>query len=130
MWKLMLEKPELRVVNDQFGRPTYAQDLADFLVKLIDTGAGIPLASGMWHFANAGPTSWYGFANEIRVCLLQRGLDVTVKQILPVSTDEFPRPARRPKNSVLSTERLLVQGIIPRDWRVALAEYIQQRLVE
>jgi dTDP-4-dehydrorhamnose reductase len=129
MWTLMLEKPELRVVNDQLGRPTYARDLARFLVALANPQEQPLLESGLWHFANSGSTSWYGFANEIYSCMVREGLAVTVKKIHPVSTAEFPRPAKRPKNSVLSTQRIEAHGIIPRNWRDALAEYIQQRVV-
>jgi len=127
MWKLLLEREELRVVNDQFGRPTYAQDLADFLVDLLVVDRSRRLASGIRHFANAGPTSWHGFAEEIRTCMSELGESVKVRHIHPVSSAEYPRPARRPRNSVLSTERIEAEGIIPRHWRSALVEYAQQR---
>jgi dTDP-4-dehydrorhamnose reductase len=130
MWKLMLEKAELRVVADQVGRPTYAQDLADFAIRLMESDASTRLASGIWHFANTGQTSWHGFAGEIRACMLRHGLDVTVGNIHAVSTEEFPRPARRPRNSVLSTNGIEAKGIVPRKWQDALAEYIEQRAAQ
>jgi dTDP-4-dehydrorhamnose reductase len=128
MWKLMQEKSELRVVCDQMGRPTFARDLARFLVDLASEDAPIVLSSGTWHFANLTATSWFEFAKEIRECMLRCGVPVAVERIHPVSSEEFPRPAKRPKNSVLSTRKLEAHGVVPRDWRLALAEYIQERV--
>ena len=125
MWKLMLEKTELRIVNDQYGRPTYAQDLADAAIRAAGLDASAAIPSGIWHFANAGPVSWYEFAAEIRVCLTKAQQSLAIRDLVPVSSDEFPRPAKRPKNSVLSTKRLETDAnIVPRHWRDALREYI------
>lgn len=128
MWDLMLEKPELRVVDDQRGRPTYVGDLAKLLVRGIGATSHPALSSGVWHFANSGPTTWFGFANEIRNALIEAHVPVRTERIIPVSTEEFPRPARRPRNSVLSTRKLEVEAqLVPRSWREALREYVQSR---
>lgn len=128
MYKFMLERPEVRVVNDQHGRPTYAADLAAFLVRASGAAKDPAIASGIWHFANSGPTTWFGLATEIRNEMIAAGVQVATTKLVPITTAEFPRPARRPKNSVLSTERLESEtGIIPRSWREALHEYIGQR---
>lgn len=130
MWRLMLEKVELQVVNDQYGRPTFAQDLADFLVDRIDARTTIELASGVWHFANSGPTSWFGFAQTIWEEMQRLSLPVAARRVIPVTTDQFPRPAKRPKNSVLSTRQLEANGIFPRHWHEPLREYLELRARE
>jgi dTDP-4-dehydrorhamnose reductase len=109
---------ELAVVEDQVGRPTSASDLAQAIQRLV-----AKRVTGVVHFANSPDASWYELAQE---ALAQAGLaDVVVK---PVSTAEFPRPARRPKRSVLDTslyERLT--GTAPRGWRAALGDYLAER---
>jgi dTDP-4-dehydrorhamnose reductase len=111
-------KTELKVVDDQRGRPTFAPDLAAALVKLVSVGA-----RGLVHFANAGETTWYGLAKES----LARGGYPGVR-LVPCATAEFPRPAARPANSVLDTslyERLT--GERPRPFTEALDEHLRLR---
>ncbi len=111
-------KTELKVVDDQRGRPTFAPDLARALVTL--AGAG---ARGVVHFANSGETTWFGLAKEA----LARGGFPAVK-LVPCTTAEFPRPAARPANSVLDTslyERLT--GGAPRPFTEALDEHLRIR---
>lgn len=106
----------LRVVADQRGRPTYTAHLARALVRLA------PEARGIVHYADADECTWFDFARAIAE---ESGSDVEVK---PVTTDEFPRPARRPAYSVLSTasyERLT--GVTPETWREGLREYLRRR---
>lgn len=86
------ERPEVRVVNDQIGSPTYAPHLAAALLSLIETGA-----FGTFHLAGAGATSWYELT-----CALYDLLGIATA-VRAVSTAEFPRPARRPSYSVLTT---------------------------
>ena len=112
-------RTELRVVDDQRGRPTFARDLARALLLLVDRGA-----TGLVHFANAGETTWYGFAREI----LARGgfPDVAV---VPCSSAEHPRPAARPAYSVLDTSRYeALAGGPPRPFPEALDEYLLERV--
>jgi dTDP-4-dehydrorhamnose reductase len=111
-------KTELRVVDDQRGRPTFAPDLARALVRLVGVGA-----RGLVHFANSGETTWYGLAKET----LARGGYPFVK-VVPCATAEFPRPAARPANSVLDTsryERLVAEA--PRHFTEALDEHLRLR---
>jgi dTDP-4-dehydrorhamnose reductase len=111
-------RAELRVVDDQRGRPTYAPDLARALVKLVDSGA-----RGLVHFANSGETTWYGLAREV---LARAGFGGV--RILPCASDEFPRPAARPANSVLDTSRYEERtGEAPRHHLEALDEYLRIR---
>ncbi len=106
--------PELRVVADQCGCPTFCDDLAAALLDLVATDY-----SGIVHAANSGQTTWHGFACEI-VRLLGSATPVH-----PVSTDSFPRPAPRPAYSVLDTTLLerLIDRPIP-TWQDALARYL------
>jgi dTDP-4-dehydrorhamnose reductase len=109
---------ELRVVDDQRGRPTFAPDLARALVKLVDAGV-----RGVVHFANSGETTWHGLATE---ALARAGYPNV--RLVPCATSEFPRPAKRPANSVLDTslyERLT--GETPRPFTEALDEHLRLR---
>ena len=127
MWRLMGDKAELKVVNDQVGRPTYVEDLAAVMILASGIGQVAAPPSGVWHFANAGQTSWHGFATAIRESMLRAGVAVRTERVLPVSSEEFPRPAPRPRYSVLDTKKLESWGVQPRPWREALDEYIDAR---
>jgi dTDP-4-dehydrorhamnose reductase len=105
----------LRVVDDQRGRPTYTPHLARAIGRLASQQA-----QGIVHYADADECTWYDFA-----CAIAEGSKVTVR---PCSSDEFPRPAKRPAYSVLSTgsyERLT--GVTPDSWREGLREYLSRR---
>jgi dTDP-4-dehydrorhamnose reductase len=105
---------EVKVVNDQAGQPTSAIDLANQVVEL-----GLSSApSGIYHGTNSGKASWFEFAQEI---FILAGEDVN--RVIPVTSSEYPRPAKRPKYSVLSHDCWAKTAIQPmRDWRIALAE--------
>jgi dTDP-4-dehydrorhamnose reductase len=124
--RLAAEREELRVVNDQRGRPTYAEDLAAALCALLGLEGGAPAAPGRYHFANSGETTWHGFAAAILEGARRRGLPLKAARLLPISTEEYPTPARRPAYSVLSLdkiERALLSP--PRPWQAALADYLE-----
>lgn len=122
---LMRDKEELRVVQDQHGRPTYTVDLADASLRLLGFGAAAPATPGIYHFANGGPTSWHGFASSILEACRALGLPVKTKQIVPVTTAEFPRPAPRPAYSVLDTTRIEhALGYAPRHYLDTLPDYL------
>lgn len=107
----------LRVVDDQRGCPTFNRDLARAIVQLAQLGA-----EGTVHVTNKDACSWYEFA----VGLL-RGAGMENVEVEAVSSSEFPRPARRPAHSVLSSARLNSYGISMRPWRATLAEYFGDR---
>lgn len=111
--KLAAMRPEISVVNDQRGAPTFTVDLASALVELCRKQA-----SGIVHATNSGDCTWYDFAKEI---VRQAGLPAEVK---PVPTAEFPRPARRPAYSVLSPASLHAYGIRMPEWKDALRRYL------
>jgi len=120
MLKLMAEKEELKVVSDQVGRPTYPADFARALVDVAERKL-----SGVWHFANAGETSWHGFAAAILEHAKAKGMPLKCKNVVAIKAVEYPTPAKRPAYSVLSTaniERAL--GRAPRAWAQALDQYL------
>ncbi|HVE73255.1 MAG TPA: dTDP-4-dehydrorhamnose reductase [Thermoanaerobaculia bacterium] len=105
----------LRVVSDQRGRPTYTPHLARAIVRL-----AMQEAQGVVHYADADECSWFDFA-----CAIAKGSGT---EVVPVSTSEFPRPAKRPAYSVLSTERYeRLTGVTPEPWREGLEEYLSKR---
>lgn len=112
--KLASTRPELSVVNDQRGSPTFTSDLARATVELCRGGA-----KGIVHVTNAGDCTWYDFAVEI---VRESGLTTAIK---PVTTADFPRPAKRPAYSVLSPESLNASQIEMPDWKDALRRYLQ-----
>ena len=117
MLKFGAERPSLKVVQDQVGSPTYARDLAVFLAELIETDS-----YGIFHASNTGTCSWYEFAQAIFV---ERGMQV---QVEPCTTEEFPRPAPRPRYSVLDHLAIRAQGLNDlRPWREALREFLQEQ---
>lgn len=114
MTKLALKGTgEVRVVDDQVGQPTSASDLAKQLVEL-----GLSTSpAGVYHGTNSGQASWYEFAQEI---FKLAGADVG--RVTPVSSSEYPRPAKRPSYSVLSHDAWANTSVkTMRDWRIALA---------
>jgi dTDP-4-dehydrorhamnose reductase len=115
MTKLALKGTgEVRVVDDQVGQPTSASDLAKQLVEL-----GLSTSpTGIYHGTNSGQASWYEFAQEI---FKLAGADAG--RVTPVSSSEYPRPAKRPSYSVLSHDAWANTSVkAMRDWRIALAE--------
>jgi dTDP-4-dehydrorhamnose reductase len=111
--KLASTRPKLEVVSDQRGSPTYVKDLAGAIAQLCRKDA-----KGIVHATNAGECSWYEFAREI---IERSGLQTNVVES---SSDKLVRPAKRPKYSVLSAERLHTYGITMPDWRDALQRYL------
>ena len=97
MLKLMKERPEVRVVSDQVGAPTYAADLAAAILKIINHTEWIP---GIYHYTNTGRTSWYEFASCIR-----QHINASCK-VTPILTIQYPTPAKRPGFSLLDTEKI------------------------
>ncbi|MDF2635739.1 MAG: rmlD 1 [Pelosinus sp.] len=114
MLKLSKTNDCIRVVQDQVGTPTSTVDLAKVIYKLLASDA-----YGTYHGTCQGQCSWYDFACEI---FRQTGKEI---KVMPVSTVEFPRPAKRPKHSVLDNYMLrMTVGDLMRDWREALKDYL------
>ncbi len=120
MIRLMNEREEISVVNDQFGSPTYAADLAEALMKMIGHR---PWQPGLFHFTNKGVTNWFEFAGLIR------DLSGSSCKIIPIATEQYATPAKRPAWSVLDNSKFeRVFGFLARDWQIALEECIQKIL--
>jgi dTDP-4-dehydrorhamnose reductase len=121
MLELGAERDELRIVNDQLGNPTFADDIADACLRLASHDklrAGS--AGGICHFAGSGDVTWYGFADTIFEMARQQGRR-TPGRLLAITTDQYPTPARRPANSRLNcalTEATF--GIASRPWQTGL----------
>jgi len=109
MAELLRVRPEVQIVSDQVGCPTFAPDLARALVSLVTLGK-----HGIWHFANGPSVSWFEFAEDI-----QRAQSSNAR-LVPVSTKEFPRPAPRPAYSVLDLEETVGTLGVPTDFRLHL----------
>ena len=130
MLRLAGEGGQIRVVDDQFGRPTSAADLAGFVLaqaaRLAKAPAGDP-AFGIHHFANAGEVSWKGFAEGV----FDLALGADAPQVAAIATAERPSPARRPMRGTLDTGKLeRVFGVTPRPWREALADIVRELKLE
>lgn len=108
------QKGKVRVVNDQIGQPTFAGDLAKQIVELVLSEA----PAGIYHGTNSGQATWFEFAQQI---FRLAGADVS--RIIPVSTSEFPRPAKRPAYSVLSHDTWAGTSVPEmKNWKIALEE--------
>lgn len=118
-------KTELRVVDDQRGKPTYTPHLAHAIVELGRRGIDSPEARGVFHYADAPDVTWHGFATAILEELRVLGSLQQEVIVHRVTSAEYPRPARRPSWSVLSTARWEgVTGLSPADWRGGLRRYL------
>jgi dTDP-4-dehydrorhamnose reductase len=105
---------EVRVVNDQVGQPTFTYDLVKQIIKLVLSNSPV----GIYHGTNSGQATWFEFAQEV---FKLAGADVS--RVIPVSSREYPRLAKRPSYSVLSHAAWDKTTIKPmRNWRIALAE--------
>jgi len=114
MLRLMTSKPEISVVADQYGSPTYAYDLAMAIMHIITSGKWVP---GIYHFTNEGVISWFDFAEQIKNI---RKLSSTIHAI---TTAEYPTRAKRPKYSVLDKTKIQKTfGLELRSWRESLKE--------
>lgn len=118
MLKFMAERDEISVVNDQFGCPTYAADLAEVIMQIISSGKWEP---GIYHYSNTGIISWFDFACAIKEI---SGLNCRVK---PIPGSQYPTPAKRPAYSALDISKILtVWGLKGKEWKSRLEACIRQ----
>lgn len=135
MLRLGAEREELSVVADQIGSPTWSYDLAEAIASLIKlktnqlTSQEPP--SGIYHFTNSGIASWYDFAQAIFTEARQLGFPLKITKINPVTTKDYPTPAKRPHYSVLAKEKYSSFVTHPPYWRdslhTMLAEFLRER---
>lgn len=144
MLRLFAQRDEVRVVADQVGTPTWAGDIARAITTLGqhliqspgnasalgETTAPINYDStptGIYHFTNSGVASWYDFAVAIFEEAKQLGFPLKVQRLVPITTSEYPTPAKRPAYSVLSGTKLNAHmGDYPPHWRQALRLMLEE----
>jgi dTDP-4-dehydrorhamnose reductase len=118
MMRLMKERPEIKVVNDQIGAPTYAADLAKAILDIIDSGKWM---SGVYHYSNTGKISWYDFAVAVKEMIGSPCM------VYPIPTSDYPTPAKRPKFSLLDTSKIQrLYGITIPAWKESLRECVDR----
>lgn len=127
MQRLLQEKPEMRIVADQIGAPTWAGTIAASTVALIERWqAGQTGAWGTYHLTAQGETSWFGFAQAIGEALREQGKPCA--NLLPIPSSDYPTPATRPLNSRLDCSRLQHEwGVSQPDWQTALRECLAEQ---
>ena len=128
MLRLARERDSLRVVADQRGCPTAAGDIAEAILSVVQRiKIGAEVEWGTYHYCGAGSTTWHGFAEAIvqmAAPALGRKVPVT-----PITTADYPTPAKRPTNSVLDCSKIHdLLGIQPRPWRESLQEVVAELL--
>jgi dTDP-4-dehydrorhamnose reductase len=118
MIRLGKERPELGVIFDQIGTPTYAGDLAKAIMAVVEKG----IMPGIYHFSNEGVISWYDFTKAIH-----RLAGITTCHVRPLHTAEYPTPANRPHYSVLDKTKIkTVYGIEIPYWEESLKDCIEK----
>lgn len=126
MINLMNTKDKISVVNDQFGTPTNAQNLANVICTLINKSASENIPSGVYHCTDLGKTNWYEFAKEIYHFGIKYGKITGNCVVNPCTTEEYPVKAKRPTYSVLSKDKLMKNlNISLPEWKQNLEEFIK-----
>lgn len=117
MLNLFSQRPELGIVNDQFGQPTNANDLAEAILKIIGTE---PKVYGVFHFSNYPETTWFDFAEKIAE------FAKSPVKLNPITTEQFPTPAKRPVRSTMALDKIEeTYGIEPEHWENSLQDCIE-----
>lgn len=125
MIRLAKERPELKVVADQHGTPTWTDDLATAIFALLNPKNQSPY--GIYHYSNEGSCSWYEFACEI-INQVHGVEELQVKDILPIPTDDYLLPAERPKYSVMAKDKIKqIMGFKIPSWQQSLKTYLSRR---
>lgn len=114
MEKLAKDRPELTIISDQIGRPTWTKTLADFMIHL----ATEKPAYGLYHLSNEGSCSWFEFAQEI--------LEEKEVNVRPILSEDYPQKAKRPKHSILDLNKAKATGFDIPDWKTALNLFYEQ----
>ena len=123
MLRLMADKPQLAVIDDQIGTPTWAKGLAEACVS-----AAVNNTRGVYHWTDEGVASWYDFALAIQELGIDKGLLDKAIPVLPIPSSQYPTPAKRPHYSVLDkqTAREAFASCKPTHWRKQLASMLDE----
>jgi dTDP-4-dehydrorhamnose reductase len=122
MLRLAKERDQLRVVDDQFGTPSWTADISRALLTLLETGP-----TGIWHFSNEGVASWYDFAQAILQEAGRLGFPIRAGHVEPIPTHAYPTPATRPAFSVLDKQKIRAQLAYPiPHWRDSLVAMLKE----
>ncbi|MEI7220567.1 dTDP-4-dehydrorhamnose reductase [Pectobacterium carotovorum] len=122
MQRLAKERDALSIVADQKGCPTYAGDLAQATISLLEKNA----ESGIYHYCGDEEVSWYEFAKTIFEMAKQQGVIDKMPQVTAIATEQYPTPAHRPQYSSLSCEKIERLAITPSDWVGALSHILSR----
>ncbi|AZK62175.1 dTDP-4-dehydrorhamnose reductase [Pectobacterium versatile] len=120
MLRLAKERDTLSIVNDQRGCPTYAGDLAQAIISLLEKS----VEGGVYHYCGDKEVSWYEFAQAIFSAAVQKALLSKAPTLTPITTAQYPTPAYRPAYSALAGEKIKALGIALSDWKIALKKTI------
>jgi dTDP-4-dehydrorhamnose reductase len=131
MLRLARERPELKIVDDQLGAPTWARSIADMTAQVLGNPARARENSGIYHFTAAGAVTWFGFAEAIFRHMMEFDGAFRAPRLTPIPSSDYPTPARRPMNSRLNTAKFSdAFGLIPSHWegdlKACLKEISQQ----
>jgi dTDP-4-dehydrorhamnose reductase len=126
MLRLLKERDELRIVDDQIGSPTWSRMLAEatglVLYRVLRGEVDLQEVGGLYHLTGSGEVSWYGFASAIRE---RAGLQA---RLIPIPSSDYPAPARRPLYSVLDNSRFQQTfGLAMPDWRLSLDQCLEEK---
>ncbi len=127
MLRLAKDRPELSVINDQFGAPTGAELLADCTAHAIRTALHKPEVAGLYHLVASGTTTWHDYAALVFAEAKAAGMELAIEKLNAVPTSAYPTPARRPTNSRLNTEKFQRQfDLVLPDWQVGVKRMLAE----
>jgi dTDP-4-dehydrorhamnose reductase len=128
MLRLGAEREELKIVNDQVGYPSFAPDLARAslsCIEQVEKNKTVPFE--LLHLSSSHHTTWFDFAEAIFAKTREKGIPLKIKNLVPISSQEYPTPAKRPLNSRLNSEKIKnLYGITLPHWQDSLNECLNQ----
>lgn len=129
MLRLAKERDRLSIVNDQYGGPTYAPDIAWVLLQLIviKCKQSRAVKGGVYHFSGEPVVTWYQFAQQILTAAVELGFLSSLPELRAIRTAEFPTPAKRPANSALELDKIraLLGQELHNDWKIAVKKALR-----
>jgi len=124
MLRLFADRDSLGVIDDQYGTPTYCGTLAKNIAGLLVEDSE---KYGIYHYTDEGKISWYDFANQIKTEAMARSIKINDTTIKAIPTEEYPTPARRPKNSYMDKSKVINElGFEVHNWKENLSAYFNE----